>query len=265
MKKVYVCGREGIEVLKVERLDEIKEYINKNETVSLDELVKVFEVSKNTIRRDVNELVKSGEFSKIYGGVSVNRATIIPFKDRSIQNQPAKEQIAKQAASYVEDGDIIFIDSGTTTVEMFPYIKNRSITIVTNNMDFVISALPFENLNVFSTGGMLERKTKSLTSIHNKEIIRGYNISKAFLASSGISLKNGVTNSLPMESDLKARVVERSDEVFLLVDHQKFDKYSLTTYCNLEQIDHLITDKQPANQYMEFLKKHKINLMITDK
>nr|WP_244986866.1 DeoR/GlpR family DNA-binding transcription regulator [Oceanobacillus caeni] len=254
-----------MEVLKVERLDEIKEYIKKNVTVSLDELVSVFGVSKNTIRRDVDILVKSGEFSKIYGGVSVNRSTIIPFQDRSIQNQSAKQQIAKQAASYVEDGDIIFIDSGTTTVEMFHFMKHKEVTVITNNMDFVIAALPFENLNVFSTGGMLERKTKSLTSIHNKEIIKGYNINKAFLASSGISLKNGVTNSLPVESYLKACVVEKSDEVFLLVDHHKFDKYSLTTYCSLEQIDYLLTDKQPAIPYLEFLKKHDISLMVTGK
>ncbi|WP_068673469.1 DeoR/GlpR family DNA-binding transcription regulator [Oceanobacillus sp. Castelsardo] len=252
-------------MLKVERLDEINEYIKNNVTVSLDELVKVFDVSKNTIRRDVNELVKSGEFSKIYGGVSVNRSTIIPYKDRSIQNQAAKQQIAKQAASYVEDGDIIFLDSGTTTVEMFHFIKHKKVTVITNNMEFVIAALPFENLNIFSTGGMLERKTKSLTSIHNKEVIRGYNINKAFLASSGISLKNGVTNSLPVESDLKACVVEKSDDVFLLVDHHKFDKYSLTTYCRLEQIDHLVTDKQPANQYLDFMKKHNIKLMVTGK
>lgn len=252
-------------MLKVERLDEIKEYVKEKGTVSLKELVAMFDVSKNTIRRDVNELVKSGEFNKVYGGVSVNRSSLIPFKDRSSQNLSAKHEIAKQAASYVEDGDIIFIDSGTTTAEMVHYLKDKRITIVTNNMEFVIAAFPFDNLTIFSIGGMLERKTKSLTSIYDNELFRGYNINKAFLASSGVSLRNGVTNSLPVESDLKAKVVEKSNEVFLLVDHLKFNKYSLTTFCNLEEIDCLVTNEQPPIEYVEFAMEHDLELVVTEK
>ena len=257
-----VMGRGENNMLKTERVDEIKEYIVERETVSLDELVAFFNVSKNTIRRDVQELVDSGEFNKIYGGVCVNRSTIVPFNDRKVRNHSEKDEIAKLAAEYVEDGDIIFIDSGTTTPLMLEFIKHLNLTIITNNIDLVIQAIPYEGLNVFSTGGMLERQTKSLTSVESKNLINQYNINKAFLASTGVSLTNGVTNSLPIESDLKTCVVKKSEEVFLLVDHSKFDKYSLKTYCGLDEIDYLVTDEQPHSKYMKYAKDKQIKLVF---
>ncbi len=262
MKDVLLVGRGGDNnMLKTERVGEIKEYIEEHETVSLDELVAKFNVSKNTIRRDVQELVDSGDFNKIYGGVCVNRSTVVPFNDRKVRSHTEKQEIAKLAAEYVKDGDIIFIDSGTTTPKMLEYIKHLNLTIVTNNIDLVINALPYEGIDVFSTGGMLERKTKSLTSMDNKNLINGYNINKAFLASTGVSINNGVTNSLPIESELKTCVVKRSEEVFLLVDHSKFDESSLTTYCGLDEIDYLVTDRLPHHKYVEYAKNRQIKLL----
>ncbi|WP_138418069.1 DeoR/GlpR family DNA-binding transcription regulator [Aquibacillus sediminis] len=251
--------------MKAGRIEEIKAFILENETVSLDELVERFGVTKYTIRRDVQELVDGGDFNKVYGGVSVNSSTSVTFNDRKSRSLTEKQGIAKFAANLVEENDIIFIDSGTTTLGMLEHLKDIQLTVVTNNIDFVIDALPYENLNVFSIGGMLERKTKSLTSIESKNAIKGYNITKAFLASTGVSIKNGVTNSFPIETELKASVVEKSEEIFLLVDHNKFDKYSLTTYCELKEIDYIVTDKTPSKKYIQFAKENDISLVVTER
>lgn len=252
----------GIHMFKTKRLDQIKEYIFKHETVSLDELVDVFDVSKNTIRRDIKWLVEQGEFKKVYGGVAVNHSTLLPFNDRKSRNHNEKRKIAKLASDYVEDGDIIFLDSGTTTLEMLEFIKEKNITIVTNNVDFIVEAMPYDNLNIFSTGGILERKTKSFISYKGLDSFKTYNINKAFMASTGISIANGVTNSSPLESEIKSSAVKKCPQVFLLVDHQKFDKYALTTYCNLGEIHYLVTDMSPNEDYQEFVKEHNINLLF---
>lgn len=250
-------------VLKTKRLDKIQEYINERGTVSLDELVEKFNVSKNTIRRDVQDLIEVGDFKKVYGGVAVDKpSSTVPFLDRQIRNFKEKQKIGQAAAEFVEDGDIIFIDSGTTTVEMVEFIKDKELTIITNNVDFIVKALPYDNLNIFSTGGMLERKTNSFTSADNDEIIHSYNIRKAFLASTGLSIKSGVTNSLPLESGLKRSVVQRSAESFLLVDQSKFGKVALTTYCNLDDIDYLVTDAIP-DKYQEYANDNEIKVVLT--
>jgi DeoR family myo-inositol catabolism operon transcriptional repressor len=251
-------------MIKEKRIKKIQEYVLEHQSASLDELMEVFDVSKNTIRRDVQELVDRGELKKVYGGVSSIHKKLESFQERKVRNQDQKELIAKKAASFVEDGDFIFIDSGTTTIEMFEYLKEKHLTIFTNNIDFIVCAIPFENLDVISIGGMLERKTSSFVNPRNMDLLKDYNIKKAFMASTGISLSNGVTNASPLESELKKTIVSRSSEVYLLVDYDKFDKYGLMTYCGLDEIDYLVTDKVPNGTYQEYAKNHDIHLVLAD-
>lgn len=249
-------------MLKSKRIKEIQEYVAKHEAVSLDELVEVFDVSKNTIRRDIQPLVESGEIKKVYGGVSINNSSLVSFSDRKQQNQKTKELIAKSAAEFVDEGDIIFIDSGTTTMEMFEFIKNKEITIITNNLIFIINSLPYDNLNIISIGGSLERKTNSFTNFSENNLLKTFNINKAFMASTGVSILNGVTNASPLESELKKIAVQRSFEVFLLVDHDKFNKYGLITYCDLNEIDYLITDEIPNVHFQEYAEENNIQIIF---
>src|SRR3954452_16876304 len=100
-------------------MKKIQEYVLEYHSASLDELVNVFDVSKNTIRRDVQELVERGELKKVYGGSSVIHQKLESFQDRKRRNQEQKGSIVKKAGSFVENGDNIFIDSGTSTIEMF--------------------------------------------------------------------------------------------------------------------------------------------------
>lgn len=251
-------------MIKEKRIKKIQEYVLEYHSASLDELVNIFDVSKNTIRRDVQELVDRGELKKVYGGVSVIHKKLESFQDRKRRNQEQKGSIVKKAASYVENGDIIFIDSGTTTIEMFEYLKEKHITIFTNSIDLIIRAFPYEHLNIISIGGMLDPKTNSFGNPRNLDLLRDYNIKKAFMASTGISLSNGVTNASPLESELKKTIVSRSSEVYLLVDHDKFDKYGLMTYCSLDDIDYLVTDKVPNDTYQEYAKNHNIQLVLAD-
>jgi len=251
-------------MIKEKRIKKIQEYVIEHQSVSLDELITVFEVSKNTIRRDIQELVDRGELKKVYGGVTTVRKRLESFQDRKIRNKGQKESIVKRASSYVEDGDIIFIDSGTTTIGLFEFLKERQLTIFTNSIDFILRAIPFEHLNVISIGGMLDPKTNSFSNPRSLDLLKDYNIKKAFMASTGISLANGVTNASPLESELKKTIVDRSSEVYLLVDHDKFDKYGLMTYCSLAEIDYLVTDKLPSNSYQEYARNNGIQLIIAN-
>lgn len=245
-------------MIKSQRINQIKEYVFEHESVSLEELVEHFGVSKNTIRRDVRMLVDSGILNKVYGGVSVNHSTLVGFNERKDRNLTKKQEIGQLAARFVEDGDVIFVDSGTTTLELLPYIRERQVTIVTNNFDFIHGAKPYPNLTIFSTGGMFERRTDSFVGFQSVELLNKYNINKAFLASTGISIMNGVTNSSPLETDIKSTVVKKSSNVLLMIDDSKFDKYALTTYCALSDIDYLITNSEPSEEYRQYAGQHGI-------
>jgi len=249
-------------MLKTKRIQQIQEYVLKHQSVSLDDLGTVFGVSKTTIRRDIRKLISEGMIQKVYGGVAISHAKLESFNERKARNPIQKRLIAKTAADYVENGDVIFIDSVTTTLEMITLLKTKQVTIITNNLDIIIQALRFENLTVISTGGLLERNTKSFSSYSHADSFKKYNFDKVFMASTGVSISNGVTNSSPIESGIKETIVKGNADVFLLVDHTKFEKYAMVTYCGLEEIDYLITDNVLDESYQDFAKENSIELVV---
>mgnify|MGYP001141186163 FL=1 len=248
-------------MIKTKRIQQLKEYVFDRESASLDELVAHFGVSKNTIRRDVQALVESGVLKKVYGGVAVNHSALVVYQERKTRQLSKKQLIGQTAADFVENGDMIFIDSGTTTLEMLPYLTEKQVTIVTNNVDFITQAMPYDNLTIFSTGGMLERKTNSFVGYQSVDRLKAYNVNKAFIASTGLSIDHGVTNSSPLETDIKKTLVQKSAQTFLLVDDSKFDHYALTTFCDLHEIDIVVTNQEPNEAYLQYGKEHDIRFV----
>jgi DeoR family myo-inositol catabolism operon transcriptional repressor len=243
--------------MKIDRLAEIERYVTANKTVTLDKLCEVFNISKNTVRRDINDLVKNGSVKKVYGGVTAVKKTLIPYEERDIKNKTEKLAIAQAAAGLVQDGDVIYIDSGTTAPNMVKYLKCKNVTILTESLNTVLNALPFNDLKVILLGGNLIRETNSFRTM-NTDTIKTFNISKAFMATTGFSVSNGITNSSPMEYEIKSEIVRKSDKIYLLADHTKFGVSSLMTYCQLTDIDCLVTDRTPSSELLGFFHTNRI-------
>lgn len=246
------------------RISDIEDYIYENKTVTLDQLCRVFDVSKNTIRRDLKEIIASGNFKKIYGGITVKDSKDLPpFSERNISNLDVKKMIAAKAAELVEDSDVIFIDSGTTTIHMIEHIKDRkNLTIITNNLEVMIRVIPYENIKLISLSGELDRNTLSFTGDTASAVLKSYNISKAFMASAGVSIDGGVTNSSTKEYDIKCTAVKRSNWVYLLTSADKFNAVAIMTYCTLDKLSGIITEEAPPQEIAEYMEEHEINLYI---
>ena len=135
--------------MRVKRIEAIQEYIIKNKSVSMEQLCEEFRVSMNTIRRDIDTLCTRGSVIKVYGGVVANTnapathaETLRPFTERSSSNNNEKLMISQKAASYVQEGDIIFLDSGTTTLNMIPYLANiPNLTVITYSIPALVELL----------------------------------------------------------------------------------------------------------------------------
>ena len=201
--------------MRSQRMEQMEAYILEHKTVTLDELCEEFGVSKNTVRRDLDVLLENRRFKKIYGGVTVEDfKELVSFGERNISKLSEKQRIAQKAASLVEDGDVIFIDSGTTTLHLVEYLGERkNVTIVTNNIETILRAIPMENLTLIALPGTLNRKTLSFTGLNAVQLLQQFNIRKAFMASTGYSMESGVTNSSPLESDIKRTAVARSRSI----------------------------------------------------
>lgn len=250
--------------MKIDRINRIHELLKSIHNISINELCDTFNVSKNTIRRDIAELEEKGIIKKVYGGIVLaedESASPEPFSSRENRNIEAKKKIARLAASYVQDGDVIYIDSGTTTMHMIPYLTDKHrLTIVTASVHVINAASAYNNLNVIATGGSLYIPSKAFIGQSVITCLKNYNISKVFLASTGISLEHGATNASPLECEIKRCLVEKNCTKYLLIDHSKIDISSLMSYCALKDLDYVVMDQEPPTKYLEHFHHHHVQL-----
>lgn len=248
------------------RLEEMEKYILQNDSVSMDQLCEQFKVSMITVRRDIAQLQRKGTIEKIYGGVTARKGeTLTPFDVRRIANREAKSAIARRAAQLVHDDDIVFLDSGTTTLHIIDELASlHNVTIVTHSLQAMMAALPYQNLNVISLPGQLYRKTSSFTGLDAIRFLKSYNITIAFMGASALSLDHGVSNSSPLEYEIKMTAMQRAARSVLLLDSDKFGRAALLTYAQLSDFDALVTERMPDEEYVRACAEGGTELIVAD-
>ena len=251
--------------MKIDRINQIHELLKDVHSISINKLCSSFGVSKNTIRRDIEKKKKSGIIKKVYGGIVLQEQSEVspePFSSRETRNTQAKKKIARIAASLVNDGDVIYIDSGTTTMHMIPYLADKKrLTIVTASVYVINAASNYKDFNIIATGGSLYLPSKAFVGPSVLNCLRSYNISKDFLASTGISIENGATNASPLECEIKQSLVQKNCQKILLVDKSKLDVSSLMTYCDLKDLDYILMDECPPAKYVNYFQKSNVTLL----
>ena len=250
--------------MKADRIQEMERYVLHRGAATMEELRVHFDVSMNTVRRDVAQLLQRGTVEKVYGGVCARptEQALTPYEERRRGSEQAKAAIGRQAAELVENGDVIFIDSGTTTLQMIDFLQDkRDVTIITNNLEAIIRALPHENLTLIALPGQVRRKTHSLTGDDAVRYLKRFNIRKAFMATTGVS-SHGVTNSSPMEYEIKKCAVENAERTVLLLAQAKFGVTGLMTFAQLEDFDDIITDGLPAPEVRQQIQQSGAQLIV---
>lgn len=255
--------------MKVERLNQIERLILEKGNVSFKQLQNHFDVSLNTLRRDINELVAQGKVEKVYGGVKAVRKIheLVHFEQREFTEHLAKVKIGKTAAALVESGDIIYIDSGTTTVQMLPYLpQDLEVTILTNNLDVIIAAANRPKVNLLVVGSKFKHSTRSFVDAASGLNLPRININKAFMATTGISLTAGLTNSDAQEQVIKSDICKASQQIILLADHTKFGHTALMTYADLKEISAVVTDRLEVQEqeFQDFFESHNIQVLFSE-
>ena len=241
--------------MRTSRIIKLEQYIHQHEVLSLEQLCEEFSISMSTLRRDVSELRKRGSIQKVYGGVQKSAGNAsLPFNTRSGINPSEKAKICSLASRFIEEDDIIFIDTGSTTCGLIETLDHlSSVTVVTNNIDTILRAIPRPNITLCSLQGVLNRSNNSLSPVNSDRIFSDFNIQKAFMAASSVSLDNGVSHSDPLENSTKRAAMKNADKKYLLVDQNKFGHNSLHSYAPLSRFDCIVTNEKPAGEFLESL------------
>jgi DeoR family transcriptional regulator of aga operon len=156
-----------------------------------------------------------------------------------------KRSIGKFSASLVEDGEIIIIDSGTTTVEFAKSIDHlENITVITNALNIALVLAHKNNINLIIPGGFMRKNSQSLVGPMAEKSIANFNVDKLFLGVDGIDVNNGLFTPNLEEAHLNELMIRVSKEVIVLTDSSKFNKRSFAFICGMDKVNRVVTDKK---------------------
>lgn len=255
-------------MLKQERIRLMDDYIAQKGFVSLDELCETFSVSMNTVRSDVREIITAGRAQKTYGGVTaLPAAHYTSYEVREGEHAASKQLIARAAAQMVDDGDIIYIDVGTTCLPMVDYIPQEyNITIITMDLAVIGKAALRPNTKLMTMGGTYQRHSNSFKctfpALHS--YIDAFNITKAFLGTTGVSPTGMLTNSENFGREMRSLVIQRCPECYLLADTTKFGRAALMSYGSLRDLAACITTQDLSEKYRKLCRDMGVRLIMAD-
>jgi DeoR family fructose operon transcriptional repressor len=248
-----------------ERRRQIARIVSGQGSCSIPDLARMFEVSEMTIHRDLTALERMGVLRKTRGGALAAEPYAIPldYHARLQSLQAEKDAIGSAAAQFIADGDTVIIEASTTSLSIVRHCRKLSnVTMYTNNPLAVIEAAQLPNVEVYSCRGLLSKRAMALVGPETERDLLDIRANKCFVGASGLTLEDGVTDPLLLEASVKRRMVEVSQEVYVVATHDKFGRVTSQVSVPLEAIDVVITDKGTDEEYRRKLTERGIRCVV---
>ncbi|MGG1516548.1 DeoR/GlpR family DNA-binding transcription regulator [Paenibacillus oryzisoli] len=242
------------------RQQQIKERLELLGEVKIGEMKDFFGVTEMTIRRDLEKLEQIGLLRRTFGG-AIMIGKDVALKDRADLWTEEKSRIGRRAADLIQAGDSVFIDGGTTTVQIVRALKPRSnITVVTNALN-VASELISKKISTIVIGGTMLETTSTMVGPIAAATISSMSFDRIFLGATGITSKHGYSNSNMYEAEIKKLAIRQATEVNIVVDQTKFGAKMLASFGELSKADRIITDRLPESELMTACREASVELL----
>ncbi len=224
--------------------------------ISIADATESFEISEATARRLFASLEKKGVAVRDYGGIQLNTSgDPYRFEHHERENVSEKQLIGKAAADLVQSNDTIYLDCGTTLLQMVQALGRRialgeidSINIVTNSIANLMMLPSDPTCKIILTGGEYDHKRRDFSGCITERDIEPFHFNKCFLGCDAISLQGGFMSNRITLSSLNSKIVERSNQAFVLADSSKFDHNAFATYAAIDQLHCVITESLPSDK-----------------
>jgi DeoR/GlpR family transcriptional regulator of sugar metabolism len=240
------------------RLDNLRELIRGKGVIRVEEICSQLRVSPATVRRDLDQLEEAGTIRRVHGGaVSVESRLEEPlFDDKASIAAREKNRIAQAALQFVEPGDTIYLDGGSTVLEFAQLLHDRTnLTVVTNSLR-AAHELAGRGPRLILIGGELRRLSQTMVGPLTRCVLQELHVDKAFMGTIGLTLNEGLTTTDPSEAYTKELVMRQARQVILLADSGKAGKVAFARAGRLENIHAFVTDQAlDKNFAKELIKK----------
>ncbi len=253
-------------MLVAERHQKIVELINERKSIRVTELSKIFSITEETIRRDLEKLESQKKLIRSHGGaVSINASATseVSYLEREITNVKEKKQIALEAVKQVIEGDKIILDASTTAWYMAKELPDMDITVLTNSIKVATELSAKKEITVISTGGILRAESLSNVGPLAESSLESYHVNKAFISCKGLHLERGMSEANEQQARIKELMVNSADTVYVMVDYSKFGAQAFTKFSDINSIDYVITDNQVDPQTIQQLIDRSVQVIKT--
>ena len=252
-------------MINLEREDKIIKILKKRNSISVNELSKILFTSTSTVRRDLTNMEKKGLVTRTFGGVYLSKNIFnkeIPFKYREESNILEKRNLCQKVLPYIKDNMSLFLDSSTTVLQLINYLNNyKNLTIITNGFEITNEIINNTKHQVILTGGIIQPNSNSLLGTITNTTLNNLHADLSILSSTGIDIDFGVSESTLGQSETKKIMNKNSDMCIYLVDNSKFNKKGINKTLDLKEIDIVITNKKPNDNFIKFFKDNNIKLL----
>lgn len=251
-------------MLAEERQEKILEIIRERKNIKTSELMEIFSVSNETIRRDLDYLERQGCLKKVYGGAILNKKLSWEpsYNERALINHEEKKSIGIECAKLIDDDDIIFVDLGTTPLEVVKNLNNKkNLTIFTTSLyvaNFVIKQL---DVKCIVLGGEIRKNEKCLNGPITEMILDNLHFDKAILSAGGIDDEIGLSDYDLNDVSVKKKVVNCVDETIVVSDSSKFGVRALAKVAPLESLSVIVTDNNIGEEWKDKIIKSGVHLI----
>ncbi|ARU56863.1 glycerol-3-phosphate regulon repressor [Oleiphilus messinensis] len=246
------------------RQDLIVEKVKQSGFVTIDELVEEFQVTPQTIRRDLNQLAEEKKIRRHHGGAGIDSSTVnTEYNDRKIMNLTEKERIARELVKMIPDGSSLFINIGTTTETVArALLDHHNLRIVTNNIHVASILSAKEDFSVIIAGGEVRARDGGIVGEATRDFIDQFQMDFGIIGISGIHTDGSLLDFDYREVRVAQTIITNSNHVLLAADHSKFGRKAMVRLGNISQADHFFTDQTPPPEINDILIDNRVSLHI---
>jgi DeoR family fructose operon transcriptional repressor len=230
--------------------------------VKLAELKETFDVTEMTLRRDLEKLEQIGLLRRTFGG-AILIGKDIALLERTGVMIDEKMRIGLQAVQFIKPGDSIFIDGGSTTLQVAKCLRpDMNITVVTNALN-IAAELQGKQISTIVIGGILLERTSTLVGPLACDSLAKLAFDQVFIGTTGATVKHGLSNSNMHEAEIKRLAIEKAGEVNIVMDHTKFGMKDLFSFVSLAAVDRIITDQLPEAALIQAFKEAAVEIVAS--
>lgn len=249
-----------------ERLEDILYLLKRDGKVRVKDLSERFNVSEGMIRKDLSKLEKYANIKRTYGGAILERIIVHDENttSRVIKNLDEKEDISKLVINEIQENEVIFLDISSTNYTLSNMMSNlnKNITVVTNMNRIAMAFDNVPNIDVIQIGGNYNKKLGGTVGAKAIEEIKKIKIDKAFIGVGGINIEeNFISNFNLDEAETKKAIIKMSRTTYLLADNEKFYKDGSYKFSTLNDIEYIITNKEPDEEILKDLNKNNVKVL----